>query len=271
MTLRAALMESNNQFALELQQRVGTRVVQRFGEDAGLRDQPDVASLALGTGLASPLELTAAYGIFPAGGELAAPRSIIAVVDAEGTSVLDHDVMKTRVVSEEVAFQMVSMLRDVIDRGTGSAARTLGVKGPVGGKTGTTNSYRDAWFVGFSSSVVAGVWVGFDKPATIGEEAYAARVALPIWADFMKRTASRLPVREFTVPDTLEGQEMCSVSYLKPVEGCPTYIEYFKEEDDPPSGLCTVHPGSLKQRAVRAVQGLFRSLGGRIADIFRDE
>ena len=79
-----------------------------------------------------------------------------------------------------MAFQTLSMLRDVIDRGTGVGARAAGVVGPVGGKTGTTDEYHDAWFVGFSSSVVAGVWVGLDQPRPIGADAYAARVALPI-------------------------------------------------------------------------------------------
>jgi penicillin-binding protein 1A len=270
LTLRAALAESNNEFALALQQRIGTRAVRDVGEDAGLGDLPDVPSLALGTGLASPLELTAAYGIFAAGGEAAAPRAIVSVANASGGVVLAQDVRTHRVISRDVAFQMVSLLRGVVDRGTASAARTLGVTGPIGGKTGTTNDYRDAWFVGFSSSVVAGVWVGFDRPASIGPEAYAARVALPIWAEFMKRTASRLPAREFPMPDTLEPEELCSVTYLRPVDGCPTYVEFFKDGDDKPSGLCGVHRGSLKQRAVRAVQGWFRSLGDTLAGIFRN-
>src|SRR6202007_2672931 len=90
---------------------------------------------------------------------------------------------------------------DVIDRGTASGARASGVTGPVGGKTGTTNDYHDAWFVGFSSSVVAGVWVGFDQPKPIGTNAYGARVALPIWADFMRRTGRELPPRAFDVPE----------------------------------------------------------------------
>ena len=88
---------------------------------------------------------------------------------------------------------MVSMLRDAIDRGTGCAGAALGVRFPVGGKTGTTNEFKDAWFVGFSSSVVVGVWVGFDQPQPIGAEAYGARYALPIWADFMQRAARIRP------------------------------------------------------------------------------
>jgi membrane carboxypeptidase/penicillin-binding protein len=157
----------------------------------------------------------------------------------------------------------------VIDRGTGTAVRTLGVSGPVAGKTGTTDDYRDAWFVGFSTSAVVGVWVGFDQPAPIGRDAYGARVALPIWADFMKRTARQLPSREFKVASGLRAKELCSVSYLQPVEACPTYIEYFKEGDSVPSALCPVHRGTLKQQAARAIEGFFRGLGSRIAGIFR--
>jgi membrane carboxypeptidase/penicillin-binding protein len=171
--------------------------------------------------------------------------------------------------SEQVAFQMQSMLRDVVDRGTGAPARALGVRGPVAGKTGTTDDYRDAWFVGFSRAVVAGVWVGFDQPATIGKDAYGARAALPIWADFMKRVARALPPADFPVPDGLRAEELCNVSYLRPVQECPTYLEYFKEGDTIPSALCPIHRGTFKQRAARAVQGILRSLGSRIAGIFR--
>src|SRR5262249_42811228 len=143
-----------------------------------------------------------------------------------------------RVVSPQVAYQMTSMLQDVIERGTGAPARELGVRGPVGGKTGTTDDYRDAWFVGFSSSVVVGVWGGFDHPARIAAEGYGARIALPIWADFMKRTAARLPANDFVVPDGLHVEDLCSVSYLRPVDECPVYHEYFKDGDVVPSQSC---------------------------------
>ena len=269
LTLRAALLESNNAAAADLQQEIGTRAVLRLASDAGLNGLPDVPSLALGTGVVTPLELTAAYTIFPGGGELARPRGMLEVLDASGSQVFISDVDRARVTSPEVAFQMTSMLRDVVDRGTGTAARSAGLRGSVGGKTGTTDQYRDAWFVGFSTSVVAGVWVGFDQPTPIGQEAYAARIAVPIWADFMKRVAQVLPPREFAVPATLETEELCSVSYLKPVDGCPTYTEYFKRGDSIPSQRCPLHQGSLKQRAARAIEGMFRSLGQKIAGIFR--
>ena len=116
---------------------------------------------------------------------------------------------------------------------------------------------------------MAGVWVGFDQPETIGKNAYAARIALPIWADFMQRAAKTRPPREFSVPDGLRGEELCSISYKRPVDDCPVYVEYFKEGDTIPAELCPVHGGSFKQRAARAVEGLFRTLGGRLAGIFR--
>jgi 1A family penicillin-binding protein len=269
LTLRAALLESNNPAAADLQQRVGSNAVLRLASDAGLTGLPDVPSLALGTGLVSPLDLTTAYTMFPREGYVARPRGIISVFDSGGRQVLDRPVDREQVIEPAVAFQMTSMLRDVIDRGTGAPARALGVRGPVAGKTGTTDEYRDAWFVGFSSSVVAGVWVGFDQPATIGRDAYGARVALPIWADFMKRTARQFPAGEFTIPSGVHSEELCRESYLQPVEGCPTYSEYFKEGDKVPSALCPIHRGTLKQRTTRAIEGFFRGLGSKIAGIFR--
>jgi penicillin-binding protein 1A len=268
MTLRAALAESNNAAAADLQQHVGTKAVLRLAADAGLHGLPDVPSLALGTGLVSPLDLTAAYTIFPGGGQVARPRGILSVLDANGGEIFDHPVEREQVISEQSAFQMVTMLRDVIERGTGASARALGVRGPIGGKTGTTDGYRDAWFVGFSSSVVVGVWVGRDQPAQIGREAYGARIALPIWADFMKRTAAVRPPAQFAVPDGLDAVELCNVSYLRPVDDCPVYTEYFKNGDAVPTGLCPIHRGTLKQRAARAVEGLLKSLGRKIGGIF---
>jgi len=269
LTLRGALLESNNPAAADLQQRVGSRAVLRLANNAGLSDLPDVPSLALGTGLVSPLDLTAAYTMFPGGGQVARPRSMVGVFDSGGRQVFDAPIEREQLISPQAAFQLTSMLRDVIERGTGTPARTLGVRGPVAGKTGTTDDYRDAWFVGFSTAAVVGVWVGFDQPAPIGRDAYGARIALPIWADFMKRSARQLPAREFKVASGLREEELCSVSYLQPVEGCPTYTEFFKEGDSVPSALCPVHRGTLKQRATRAIEGFFRGLGSRIAGIFR--
>jgi 1A family penicillin-binding protein len=269
LTLRAALLESNNRAATLLQQKVGSRPVLRLASSVGLRDLPDVPSLSLGTGEVTPLDLTAAFAVFPNGGFAVRPRGMIRVLDADGGTAYDKLPQSERVISPQTAFQMVSMLEDVLDRGTASAARSLGVRFPAGGKTGTTNDFKDAWFVGFSSSMVAGVWVGFDQPRMIGREAYGSRYALPIWADFMRRAASRRPPQSFEVPSGLHEVELCNVSYLKPVESCPVYTEYFKEDDDVPSRLCPIHRGTVKQRVTRAIEGILSGLGKKLKGIFR--
>ena len=269
LTIRAAILESNNRAATALQQRMGSRPVLRLASDVGMRELPDVPSLSLGTGLVTTVELTAAFAAFPNGGHGIRPRSIIRVVNSDGETAMQVDVHRERVISDQSAFQMVAMLGDVMDRGTGASARNAGIRFPVGGKTGTTNDFKDAWFVGFSSSVVAGVWVGFDQPKTIGRDGYGSRYALPLWTDFMRRTARRRPPQAFEVPSGLHEEQFCSISYLRPVEGCPVYTEYLKENDEMPGRLCTLHQGSIKQRVRRTVEGLLAGLGKKLKGIFR--
>ena len=269
LTLRAALVESDNRAATLLQQQVGSKRVLGVARKAGLDGLPDVPSLALGTGLVTPLGLTTAYAVFPNGGFAVEPRDITRVVDADGSTALTVPVVREQVLSPQVAYQMVSMLGDVVDRGTGSAARRQGVRGAVGGKTGTTNDFKDAWFVGFSSSIVVGVWVGFDQPETIGREAYGSRYALPIWADFMRRVARLRPARTFERPSGLHDEVLCAVSHARPVQGCPLYTEYFKDGDDVPGDLCTLHQGTVRQRLTRTVQGWWSEAGRRVRAIFR--
>jgi 1A family penicillin-binding protein len=270
LTLRAALIESNNRAATLLQQRIGSRPVLQLASNVGLRDMPDVPSLSLGTGLATPLELTAAFAMFPNGGLAVQPRGLIQVIDQDGSVAYDNPARADRVISPQVAFQMVSMLEDVVDRGTASPARTsYGVRFPAGGKTGTTDDFKDAWFVGFSASMVAGVWVGLDQPAPIGRNGYGARYALPIWSEFMRSAVRKRPPHDFEAPEGLRDEPLCKVSYLKPVEECPTYTEYFKEGDAIPSRLCPLHQGTVKQRIRRAVEGFFSGLGRKLRGIFR--
>jgi penicillin-binding protein 1A len=269
LTLREALFESNNRAAVRLQQQTGTRAVVRLASDLGLRDQPDVPSLALGSGLVTPLHLTAAYAVFPNGGLAVRPRAIRHVLDEDGDTAYTEDVTTRRVLPATVAYQMVSMMRDVVDRGTGTGVRAWGIRFPVGAKTGTTNEFKDAWFVGYSTAVVAGVWVGYDQPSPIGRDAFGGRVALPIWADFMRRTARVLRPKEFDRPAGLRDEEFCRVSYLRPVQECPTYVEYFKEGDDVPGRLCPIHHGTLKERARRAVESVLSNLARKIWGMVR--
>ena len=163
---------------------------------------------------------------------------------------------------------MTTLMADVIARGTGTSVQRWGLRGPVAGKTGSTNEFKDAWFVGYSSRVVVGVWVGFDQPATIAPNAFGARIAAPIWADFMKRSSRALAGGPFQVPATLETDELCRVSFRKPVDGCPLYTEYFKPSDSKPRQHCQLHEGSIRQRvqraAEKAVVGALRSVWTKI-------
>jgi membrane carboxypeptidase/penicillin-binding protein len=103
----------------------------------------------------------------------------------------------------------------------------------------------------------------------MGANAFGSRMALPIWADFMRRTSRVLKPASFAVPAGLLQEELCRLSYMRPLDDCPTYIEFFKEGDDIPNRLCTIHRGSLKQRAQRAIEGFLSGLGRRLKDIVR--
>jgi penicillin-binding protein 1A len=268
LTLRAALIESNNRAAAVLQQRIGARRVLQLASDSGLRDLPDVPSLSLGSGLVTPLAITTAFAAFPNGGLSVRPRDLARVRDADGGTAFQQRVDTDRVIKPTVAFQIVSMLEDAVNRGTGTPVRAQGIRFPVAGKTGTTNEFKDAWFVGFSSSIVAGVWVGYDQPQTIARDGYGARYALPIWTDFMQRAARVRPPRAFDRPAGLYEESLCAISYRRPVDGCPLYTEYFKEDDDLPERLCTVHRGSIRQRLTRTFQGWMAEAGRRLRGIF---
>jgi 1A family penicillin-binding protein len=267
LTLREALYESNNPAAVRLQTQVGSRPVLQLASALGLPDLPDVPSLALGVGEVTPMQLTAAYAAFPNGGYGVVPRPIVRVLDADGRAVLNRDVTRTQVMSEATAFQMVSMLQDVLESGTGAAARSLGVRFPAGGKTGTTDDFKDAWFVGFTSGVVAGVWVGLDQPGSIAPDGFGARYALPIWADFMSHIASVRPPGPFKPPASVTPVELCRVSHLRPTELCPKYVEYFKAGDTVPAEVCQIHQPPTRS-AAQVIGGIFSRLGKRIRSMF---
>ena len=269
LTLRAALLESDNRAATLLQQQVGSRRVLNVAKQAGLHNLPDVPSLALGTGLVTPLDMTAAFAVFPNGGFAVRaarhhPRARCRwqhrphATGGHGTGA---------VAGSGVPDGLDARRRD---RSRHRIARQAPrVHFPVGGKTGTTDDFKDAWFVGFSPSLVVGVWVGFDQPETIGREAYGSRYALPIWADFMQRASRVRPAGAFKRPAGLQDEPLCAITYLKPVDGCPIYTEYFKDGNDIPSRMCTLHQGSIRQWVTRTVQGWLSKAGGRLGVIFR--
>ena len=185
-TLRSALVHSSNRAAVHLLQRVGLGATIDLANRVGLDELPAVPSLALGTGEVSLLNLTSAYTAFANGGVLQSPVFVRRIEDSEGRVLYRGETVGRRVLSESTAFLMASMLSDVVNHGTGYSARQAGFSLPAGGKTGSTDDHADAWFIGFTPRLAAGVWVGFDRPQRIMQRGFASVVAVPAWAGFMK-------------------------------------------------------------------------------------
>ncbi len=206
-TLREALRHSRNAATVRLLEQIGIARVINFSRTLGIHSplSPDL-SLALGSSGMTLRELTAAYGVFANQGLALAPYSISLIRDQHDHILEQHVFEPTHVVSKETAYLITHMLMDVIQRGTGRRARSIGR--PLAGKTGTTNSYRDAWFIGYAPDLVTGVWVGFDSIETLGKVESGAHAALPIWTDFMRKSLKRLPVQTFTVPDGIQFVEV---------------------------------------------------------------
>jgi penicillin-binding protein 1A len=198
-TLAEALAHSRNIIAVKLLESVGVKHVVEFAKRLGIKS-PLSPTLALGLGASgvTPLELTAAFNVFASQGVRYEPSAIKWVETAEGRVLEKHASLGERVMSEQHAFVMTSLLQGVVQRGTAGRAKMLGR--PVAGKTGTTNDFIDAWFVGYSPNLVAGVWVGIDDREPLGNKEAGARAALPIWIEFMRQALERQPTQEFVAP-----------------------------------------------------------------------
>src|SRR5436190_1246617 len=183
--LEDALAESRNAATVRVALDVGLDAVARAAADLGIASPlPRVPALALGVAETSLLELTAAYGVFARGGVRRPPTLVVAVASADGETLYAAPPEEERVLAPGVAYLVTHLLEGVIDRGTGRPAREAGLTGSAAGKTGTTDDTRDAWFVGFTPEVVAGVWVGLDGGGPTGLT--GAQGALPIWTDFVR-------------------------------------------------------------------------------------
>lgn len=206
-TLREALRHSRNAATVRLLEQIGVTRVIDFSRSLGIRSplSPDL-SLALGSSSMTLEELTATYGVFANQGLALEPYTISLIKD-QHDHILEHHVFEPRqVISKQTAYLTTHMLMDVIQSGTGKRARSIGR--PLAGKTGTTNSYRDAWFVGYAPNLATGVWVGFDSVETLGKLESGAHAALPIWKDFMAKALKLLPVRTFSVPNGIQFVEI---------------------------------------------------------------
>ena len=198
-TLRRALAQSRNIPALKLADRLGIKTVIDYAHRFGITsNMPNYLPVALGSAEITLLEQTSAFSVFPNDGVRIAPRLITKVTDYEGR-VMEEDFPDVRdVISARTARIMTSMLREVVLHGTAIAA--AGMKYPIAGKTGTTNDFTDAWFIGFSPNITCGVWIGYDEKKSLGNKETGARAALPIWIEFMKTALAGRDPGEFQLP-----------------------------------------------------------------------
>jgi penicillin-binding protein 1A len=203
-TLRRSLAQSRNIPALKLADRIGIKTVIDYAHRFGITSNiPSYLPVAVGAADITLFEQTSAFSVFPDDGVRLTPRYITKVTDYEGR-VLEEDFPDVKdVISARTARIMTSMLREVVLHGTGIAAASM--KYPLGGKTGTTNDFTDAWFVGFSPAITCGVWVGFDEKKSLGNKETGARAALPIWMDFMKVALAAGDSGEFQPPPAFQG------------------------------------------------------------------
>jgi penicillin-binding protein 1A len=258
MTLRAALKVSSNRAAVQLLQQIGIPTAVRYAQRLGISNMPAVPSLALGSGEVSLVAMTSAYSAFANQGMVTPPSLIRRVDDASGQVLYMSSTREERATSESTAFIMASMMSEVIDGGTAWQARRVGFKLPAAGKTGTTNDYRDAWFVGFTPHLVAGVWIGYDMPRTIIANGYAGELAVPLWGRFMAAATRGDKPDRFKMPATVVPVTVCRLSGKLATDGCrgsivfgrdgqPTdrsmvYTEYFVRGTEP-NDFCPLHSG----------------------------
>ena len=201
-TLRRALAQSRNIPALKLADKTGIRTVEDYARRFGISSPlPPYLPVAIGAAEVSLFEQTSAYSVFPDDGVRLVPRLIIKVTDYDGRA-LEEDYPEVKdVISSRTARLMTSMLEGVVQHGTAVAATKLKI--PLAGKTGTTNDFTDAWFVGFSPSMTAGVWVGYDEKKSLGAKETGARTALPIWMQFMTTALAGKDPGQFQPPPDL--------------------------------------------------------------------
>lgn len=191
MPAREGLIQSRNTMSVRVGNYAGIDEVQRVASAAGLGIIPHFPSVYLGTFETTLKDLTSAYTIFPNNGIRRQPYLIERIDDSDGNVLYRAAHISAPALDPHICPVMTSILTQVLDHGTAASARTLGFNKPAAGKTGTTNEFRDAWFIGYTQSLTCGVWVGLDKPATIISKGYGSALALPIWAEFVNSASTK--------------------------------------------------------------------------------
>ncbi len=247
MTLREGLKLSVNLIAVRAIMEIAPkRQVIEYAKRMGITSNlPPYESLALGSADVSPLEMTSAFGVFANHGVLVEPISILRIEDKNGNVIEENAPSKREVLSDETAYIMTTMLQGVVDWGTGAKVRTY-FHLPAAGKTGTTNDYADAWFVGYTPQIAAGVWVGFDNKTVrfTNSDGQGGRAAAPIWGRFMKYIYDdktiNMPLEYFQRPASVYQDSICVETKQLATPFCPQKtVEYFTEKTRPVS--CEKH------------------------------
>jgi penicillin-binding protein 1A len=218
-TLRKALAQSLNVPTIRLLEKIGIDETIRYARKLGIRSPlARYLPLALGSSDVTLAELTSAYAVFANHGIKTGPVSVLTITDSTGRVIYLNDAVPQPVMKPETAYLITYLLKGVIEGGTGWKARELGR--PAAGKTGTTNDYRDAWFLGYTPGLVAGVWIGYDDRESIGQKETGARSALPIWLEFMKKAHGEKPAEDFAVPEGIIFKQIDPITGLLSSEHC---------------------------------------------------
>ncbi|MGH7219522.1 MAG: penicillin-binding protein 1A, partial [Nitrospiraceae bacterium] len=232
-SLRDALAHSHNLATVRLLDKVGVKNVIEFAKTVGITS-PLAADLSLGLGSSSVglMELTSAYSVLLNQGSRAEPYAILVVKDNAGKVLEQAEPQVLPVISQETAYLITNMMEDVIQKGTGQAAKVI--ERPIAGKTGTTDEFINAWFIGGAPNLVAGIYVGFDDRRSLGETESGAHAALPIWINFMQEALKPLPVMAFTIPEGVTFVKVDpATGLLEGEEGQPSTVELFTKGSEP--------------------------------------
>jgi penicillin-binding protein 1A len=250
-TLTAGLVQSRNTMTIRLGNYAGLDRVLRVLGDAGIGEHVvKNPQLFIGNLAGNPRELASAFTIFPNDGKRRRPFLIHKITDKAGNVLFDASVIEVDVVSPGVAHVMRRILGQVMDRGTAASVRSQhGFKEPGGGKTGTTNDYKDAWFAGYTDRITCAVWVGLDKPTTIIDEGYGSRMSIPIWADVAKKAVELgyIPAGPRAEP-LLTKVALCRTSSQLATPGCQSVGAAYEDElpyELVPQGFCEAHSGMI--------------------------
>ncbi|MBW2145537.1 MAG: PBP1A family penicillin-binding protein [Deltaproteobacteria bacterium] len=236
-SLRLALEKSQNVATVRLGQKIGIAPVVDLAHRMGIHSSlPPYLSLVLGSADVTLVELTSVYATLANGGVWQEPFAVREIQDRKGETIFRARPKAREALSAEDAHIVIDMLKGVIESGTGRKARVLGR--PLAGKTGTTNDFRDAWFIGFSPRVVAGVWVGNDDHSPLGNRETGARAALPIWISFMEKALSGTPVEDFVPPPDLVEIDIDKRSGLLSAPGCGEPASMLLRQDQVPARKC---------------------------------